>query len=97
MCVAEFLALSGLQTSPGRATSSFVSSMLSYSVYTGYNSLSVTAASSNDIVVINGVNESSIVVSLASQQVETITIQLQSSVYGCFSPNVYTISAQQST
>jgi hypothetical protein len=64
-------------------------------VYTGYDSLSVTAASASDIVVINGANTSSVDVALKSLQAQTVTIQLQSATYGCFSPNVYTLTAEQ--
>jgi len=94
----DFLALSTLTSSPGHATTAFDPAQLSYSVFTGYSSISVStlSGSSDAVIVINGVQQSSIMLSnLTLLQPSTVSVQLRSQSLSCLSPNVYSVSVLQ--
>ena len=97
MSDSDFLALSGLTTSPGQPTDLFDPSLLSYSVVTGYDNISISVMSSASAIInMNGVNRSSIVLNLSVLQPVNVSVMLQSSSFGCFSPHVYELEILQS-
>ena len=86
-----------LTTSPSRTTVPFAPSQLTYSIFTGYPTASITVtAPSNATVLINGNETTTLDQALSIGSVAKAAIQLRPDGFTCFSPFAYTVSSTQS-